>query len=120
MTLRAGAKWHRHRWGRNHVPDNAGCRSFRAFFQLADQVYGVSPFTGRKAVPYAADKMNSEGGGVVSAMQRARSDQLVAMLFEAAAKAVGFKYPADAHLFFEVFKPLCVHEVYCIKMLRIG
>jgi hypothetical protein len=63
------------------VPDDAGGRSFRAFFQVADQVYGVSTSTGSKAVPYAAGKMNSEGGGVVAAMQRARSDQLVAMVF---------------------------------------
>jgi hypothetical protein len=102
------------------VPDDAGGRSFRAFFQLADQIDGVSTATGSKAVVYAAGQMSSEGGGIVAAMQRAGSDQLVAMLFEAGAKAVGFKHPADAQLFFEVFKPLCVHEVCCIKKLRIG
>jgi hypothetical protein len=97
------------------VPEDAGCGSFGAFFYIADQVDGVAPATGSKAVPYAAGQMDSEGGGVVAAMQRAGSDQLVAIFFEVGAKAVGFKHPADAQLFFEVFKPLCVHEVSCIK-----
>jgi hypothetical protein len=86
------------------VPDDAGCRSFGAFFDVADQVYGVAASTGGKAVPYAAGKMNSEGGGVVPAMQRAGSDQLVATVFQAAAKSVGLKHLADAHLLFEIFK----------------
>jgi hypothetical protein len=61
--------------------------------------------------------MNSEGGGVVAAMQRARADQLVAMVFQAAAKAVGFKHLADVHLLFKVFKQLCVHDVCSIRKL---
>jgi hypothetical protein len=42
------------------------------------------------------------------------------MLFEVAAKAVGFKHLADAYLFFEVFKQFCVHELSCIRRLRGG
>ena len=55
--------------------------SLRAFFDAADQLYDVAASTGSEAVPYAAGEMDSEGGGVVAAVQRAWADQLVTMVF---------------------------------------
>ena len=93
------------------MPDDASCRSFRAFFQLADQLYGVSTSTGSKAVPYAAGKMNPEGGGVVASVKRARAKQLIPPASQSATKAIGFKHLLDAHLPFKIFQKLCAHAV---------
>jgi hypothetical protein len=59
--------------------------------------------------------MSPEGGRVVAAVQGAWPDQIVAIVFEVAAKVVGFKHLSDAHLLFEVFKETCAHAVYSVK-----
>lgn len=55
--------------------------------------------------------MYPESGGVVSTVERAWAEQLVAMAFEAVVKVVDFEHLCDADLLFEVFKESAVHTV---------
>jgi hypothetical protein len=99
-------------WGRCHdALDDARRRRFRAFFDPADEVHEVASSAGREAVPQAAAKMSSEGGGMVAVVERAWPHQLVAVAFEASAKVVNFEHPPDADPLFEVFEELSIHAV---------
>jgi len=80
-----------------------GGRSFRAFFDVTDEVHYVAASAGSEAVPYAACKMGPEGGGVVAAVERAWADQVVAVPLKTCAKVVGLKHLVHGDLFFEVF-----------------
>lgn len=106
-----GLSGHGRRCGCDHLPEDMCSGCFRAFFDSADEVYDVAAPAGSEAVPQAACQMSPESGGVVAAVQGAWACQLVAVVFEPAAKVVDFKYPADAHLLFQIFKELLAQAV---------
>jgi hypothetical protein len=61
------------------------------------QIHGVPAAASGPAVPDASADVDSEGSGVVAAVQRTGADQLIAVALEALKQAVGFQDLIDTY-----------------------
>ena len=79
-----------------------GCLAMGTPFDFADEINLVSSSTGGEAAPEPALKVYAESGGVVTAVEGTRSEELTAMAFKMEVEPIVGKDRPDADLRFEL------------------